>query len=79
MVSLDDAVLARMEKGGKRYEILIDPELVDDWKSDHSSVELSELLAVEDVFHDAKDGERPTSDALESVKKAYLDFSFKVF
>jgi len=67
MVSLDDAVLARMEKGGKRYEILIDPELVDDWKSDHSSVELSELLAVEDVFHDAKDGERPTSDALEST------------
>ena len=29
MVSLDDAVLARMEKGGKRYEILVDPELVD--------------------------------------------------
>ena len=29
MVSLDDAVLARLEKGGSRYEILVDPDLVD--------------------------------------------------
>ena len=28
MVSLDDAVLARLEKGGKRYEVLVDSELV---------------------------------------------------
>ena len=47
MVSLDDAVLARLEKGGSRYEILVDPQLVDDWKSDNESVELSELLAIE--------------------------------
>ena len=33
MVSLDDAVLARMEKGGKRYELLVDPNLVDVFKS----------------------------------------------
>ena len=29
MVSLDDAVLARLEKGGSRYEILVDPDLVE--------------------------------------------------
>ena len=29
MVSLDNSVLARMEKGGKRYELLVDPDLVD--------------------------------------------------
>ena len=40
MVSLDDAVVARLEKGGKRYEILVDPELVDDWKADNDSVPL---------------------------------------
>ena len=28
MVSLDNAVLARLEKGGKRYEALVDPDLV---------------------------------------------------
>ena len=32
MVSLDDAVLARLEKGGKRYEALVDPDLVEQWK-----------------------------------------------
>ena len=31
MVSLDDAVVARLEKGGSRYEILVDPDLVDAW------------------------------------------------
>ena len=34
MVSLDDAVVARLEKGGKRYEILVHPELVEQFKSD---------------------------------------------
>ena len=67
MVSLDDSVLARMEKGGKRYEIMVDPELVDDWRNDPESVELGDLLAIEDVFHNARDGERPTSDAIDST------------
>ena len=67
MVSLDAAVLARMEKGGKRYEILVDPELVNQWRSDPDSVEIDQLLAIEDVFHDARDGERPTSEAIENT------------
>ena len=67
MVSLDDSVLARMEKGGKRYEIMVDQELVDDWRNDPESVELGDLLAIEDVFHNARDGERPTSDAIDST------------
>ena len=67
MVSLDDAVIARLEKGGSRYEILVDPDLVDAWKEDPSSVDLDELLAVSEVWTDSKNGERPTSDALESV------------
>lgn len=67
MVSLDDSVLARMEKGGKRYEIMVDPELVEDWRKDPESVELGDLLAIEDVFHNARDGERPTAEAIEST------------
>ena len=67
MVSLDDAVIARLEKGGSRYEILVDPDLVDAWKEDNSSVNLDELLAVSEVWTDSRNGERPTSDALESV------------
>jgi len=67
MVSLDDAVLARLEKGGKRYEILVDPELVDDWRDDPESVSLDDLLAIDEVWSDAKGGERPTTEALENV------------
>jgi ribosome maturation protein SDO1 len=67
MVSLDDAVLARLEKGGKRYEILVDPELVDPWKLDNESIPLGELLAIEEVWSDARSGERPTSDSIEGV------------
>ena len=58
MVSLDDAVLARLEKSGKRFEVLADPDLVEKWKSDNSSVELDDLLAMDEVFHDARGGER---------------------
>ena len=67
MVSLDSAVIARMEKGGKRYEILVDPDLVDQFKDDPDSVEIDDLLAIDDVFHDCKGGERPTAEAVDST------------
>jgi len=64
MVSLDDAVLARLEKGGKRYEVLVDPDLVDQWKSDSSVIDLDDFMAMDEIFHDARAGERPTEEAL---------------
>ena len=67
MVSLDDAVLARLEKGGSRYEILVDSDLVDAWKVDNANVSLDDLLATSEVWNDVKSGDRPTSDALVSV------------
>ena len=67
MVSLDDAVLARLEKGGKRYEVLVDPVFVEMFKSDPSSVDINDFLAMDEVFHDARGGERPTEEAIESV------------
>ncbi|MDP6234660.1 MAG: ribosome assembly factor SBDS [Candidatus Poseidoniaceae archaeon] len=67
MVSLDDAVLARMEKGGKRYELLVDPNLVDEFKSDPKSIDLNQFLAMDEVFHDIRGGERPTAEAVENT------------
>ena len=64
MVSLDNAVLARMEYGGKRYEVLVDPELVESFKSDVTSVEIDDFLATDEVWHDAKAGDRPTEEAI---------------
>ena len=67
MVSMDDAVIARLEKGGKRYEVLVDPDLVNIWKGDNDSVSLDDLLATDEVWHDVKNGERPTVEKLEAV------------
>ena len=64
MVSLDDAVLARLEKGGKRYEALVDPDLVEQWREDSSAIELDDFMAMDEIFHDARAGERPTEEAL---------------
>ena len=51
MVSLDDAVLARWEYGGKRYEVLVDPELVEDFQNNTESVDIDDLLATDEVWH----------------------------
>jgi len=67
MVSLDDAVLARLEKGGKRYEVLVDPTMVEAFKEDPSSVDINDFLAMDEVFHDARGGERPTAEAIENT------------
>jgi len=67
MVSLDDAVLARLEKGGSRYEILVDPELVDNWKKNPADIPLDDLLATDEIWNDARSGDRPTKEAIEGV------------
>ena len=67
MVSLDDAVLARFEWGGERFEILVDPALVDSWRKDQESVQLDELLATDSVWTDARNGDRPTKSSLENA------------
>ena len=67
MVSLDDAVLARLEKGGKRYEVLVDPTMVETFKEAPDSVDINDFLAMDEVFHDARGGERPTEDAIENT------------
>lgn len=65
MVSLDDAVIARLEKNGERFEILVDPDLALDYRrGEDERPPLSEVLAVEDVFKDAHKGDRAPADLL---------------
>ena len=56
-----------MEKGGKRYELLVDPNQVDEFKSDPQSIDLNQFLAMDEVFHDIRGGERPTAEAIENT------------
>ena len=67
MVSLDAAVLARYEYGGKRYEILVDPDLVESFRQNPDSVNIDDFLATDEVWNDARGGDRPTEESIEST------------
>ncbi|MGM0591576.1 MAG: ribosome assembly factor SBDS [Halobacteriota archaeon] len=67
MISLDDAVTARLESHGARFEVLIDPEAALSMKRGEFDGELEEVIAAEDVFEDASRGDRPAEEDLEEV------------
>ena len=58
MVSLDNAVLARYEHSGHRFELLVDPELVELFRTSPQDIELDDFLALDEIFEDARGGER---------------------
>jgi len=64
MVKIDDAVIAKMEKFGHKFEILVDPDLAMDVKHG-KAVDYSELLAVDRVFKDSKAGEEQSPEFLK--------------
>ena len=69
MVSLDDAVIARLERSGSRFEILVDPDLAQEWKKDNASVQLEDVLAVEEIWADSRQGDRPNeADLLKAFE-----------
>lgn len=66
MISLDDAVIAILESHGERFEILVDPDIVEKVRSGEVK-DIREFLAVEEVFRDAKKGERASEEAIKKV------------
>jgi len=66
MVSLEKAVIARLKKGGEVFEVLVDPYLARDLK-EGKEVDFEQLLAVEEVFKDAKKGERASKEELQKL------------
>ena len=66
MVSLDEAVIARLESHGERFEILVDPNIVEKVHAGEIK-DIREHLAVEDVFRDARKGERASEEAIKKV------------
>ena len=67
MISLEDAVTARLESHGARFEVLIDPDAALSIKRGEFDGELSDVIAAEDVFEDASRGDRPAEADLEKV------------
>ena len=67
MISLDEAVTARLESHGERFEVLVDPDAALAIRRDEFEGELEDVIAAEDVFEDASRGDRPPENALEEV------------
>ena len=67
MVRVEDAVVARLERFGFKFEILVDPDLSMEVK--HGGVvALDSLMAIERVFKDSKIGDEQSP---ENLKKAF--------
>jgi ribosome maturation protein SDO1 len=67
MISLDEAVTARLESHGQRFEVLVDPDAALAIKRGEFDGDLEDVIAAEDVFEDASRGDRPPETALEEV------------
>jgi len=67
MISLDEAVTARLESHGERFEVLVDPDAALAIKRDEFEGDLEDVIAAEDVFEDASRGDRPPENALEEA------------
>ena len=82
MVALDESIIARLKTHGKTFEVFVDPEGSLALKRGEQ-VKIEDILAVEDVFSDAKNGDRPaeqdvinafgTTDALQIAQKIITD------
>jgi ribosome maturation protein SDO1 len=67
MISLDEAVTARLESHGARFEVLIDPDAALAIKRGEFDGDLEEVIAAEDVFENASRGDRPAEEDLKTV------------
>ncbi|WP_323171654.1 ribosome assembly factor SBDS [Natrialba sp. PRR66] len=67
MISLDEAVTARLESHGARFEVLVDPDAALAIKRGEFEGDLEDVIAAEDVFDNASRGDRPAESDLEKV------------
>ncbi|VVC02078.1 Ribosome maturation protein SDO1 [uncultured archaeon] len=66
MASLEHAITAHMDISGERYEILVDPDLAYLYRVGQKK-ELNNVLVVEEVFKNFRNGERHTATALQKA------------
>jgi ribosome maturation protein SDO1 len=66
MVTLDRAVIAHLDKAGKRFEVLVDPELALELKLG-KSVSISRMLAINAIYTDAKKAEKASPAMLQKT------------
>jgi ribosome maturation protein SDO1 len=79
MVDIDKAVIARLRKDNKIFEILVDCDKALEFK-EGKSISLNDVIAVDDIFKDVKKGDKASEHDLMSVFKIndVLEISKKI-
>ena len=65
MIDINDAIIARLKKGGENFEVLVDCDKAMDFRE--GKAELEDVLASETIFKDAKKGERASEHEMEKL------------
>jgi ribosome maturation protein SDO1 len=68
MVTVEKAIIARLEKEGKHFEVLVDPDIAYDLR-EGKSVSVSKMLAVNSVFSDSGKGLKSSESDLDHAFK----------
>jgi ribosome maturation protein SDO1 len=66
MVKLEDAVTARYEKSGEKFEVLIEPGAAQKIKN-NEDVNIIENLAIDTIFKDSKKGTRASEEKIKEM------------
>jgi ribosome maturation protein SDO1 len=66
LVSLDDAVIARLKKGEQHFEILVDPYAAADL-IDGKEIDVMQNLAIDAIFKDSKKGTHASEESLQKI------------
>ena len=68
MISLDDAVVAKLESHGERFEILVDPDLAAKIRQGED-IPIEDAVAALQIFENASQAERASEESLKKVFK----------
>lgn len=66
MVTVDQAIIAKLTINGKHFEVLVDPHLAYELKEGRT-VSVQKMLAVNGIFSDSKKGEHMSPAALQAA------------
>ena len=66
MAGIENTIIARLEKGGEKFEILVDPKLGYDFKTGVRK-DLANVLMADEVFKDANKGEEASEEIVKKV------------
>ena len=66
MVTLENSVIARFEKFGERFEILIDPDAAQKIK-DGEDIEILQNMVIETIFKDSNKGDRASEEKMQEI------------